>query len=178
MNISLPFGFIALFLASNSNKNQNNSARTNVKNKVEVNTMACRIAAGYFVENKQISKTKSKKIMIENNKEILKKANAAVAAGDYEGFLSYCTDDTIWTFIGDETLEGKEAARQYMVKAYLEPPKFDIETIIGEDDFVTAVGKISLKNEDGKTTQYLYCDVWRFENGKMAELKAFVITAK
>lgn len=110
-----------------------------------------------------------------NNKTVLEKANAAVTKGDNEGFLAFCTDDTIWTFVGDKTLQGKEAVRQYMAKAYIEPPKFIVENLIAEGEFVTALGKISMKNENGKIVDYSYCDVWRFHDGKMAELKAFVI---
>ena len=62
-----------------------------------------------------------------------------------------------------------------MAKAYSEPPKFRVEHLIAEDDFVTAVGQISIKDQDGKLTEYTYCDVWRFRDGLMAELKAFVI---
>lgn len=110
-----------------------------------------------------------------DNKTILEKANAAITNGDHEGFLSFCTEDTEWTFVGDKTLQGKEAVRQYMAKAYVEPPKFKVENLIAEGDFLSAIGKISMKNEDGITVDYYYCDVWRFNNGKMAELKAFVI---
>lgn len=110
-----------------------------------------------------------------NNKEILEKANDASAAGDHESFLSFCSDDTKWTFLGDQTLVGKEAVRQYMKVAYQEPPKFTVEKLVAEDDCVIAIGQISLKNESGKMIDYDYCDVWRFHNGKMAELKAFVI---
>jgi ketosteroid isomerase-like protein len=110
-----------------------------------------------------------------NNKQILEKANAHVAKGEYEEFLAFCTEDTEWTFVGDQTLKGKEAVRQYMATAYIEPPKFNAENLIAEGDFVTVTGKISLKDEDGKTTAYDYCDVWKFRDGKMAELKAFVI---
>jgi len=110
-----------------------------------------------------------------DNKAILEKANAAVTAGDNEGFLIFCTNDTKWTFVGDRTLEGKEAVREYMAEAYIEPPKFMVENLIAEGDFVTAVGKISMKDEKGKMAEYSYCDVWRFKDGKMAELKAFVI---
>jgi ketosteroid isomerase-like protein len=110
-----------------------------------------------------------------NNKAILEKANAAITAGDYEGFLSFCTDDTEWTFVGDQTLRGKEAVRQYMATEYVEPPKFMVENLIAEGDFVTALGKISMKDESGRIVDYTYCDVWRFRDGKMAELKAFVI---
>lgn len=113
--------------------------------------------------------------MTQNNKQILEQANAAVTRGDYESFLSFCTEDTQWTFVGDQILRGKEAVRQYMATAYLEPPKFIVEQLIAEGDFLTAVGKISMKNEQGDMVDYFYCDVWRFADGKMAELKAFVV---
>lgn len=109
------------------------------------------------------------------NKEVLQAANAAVTKGDNEGFLAFCTDAVVWNFVGDQTLSGKAAVRQYMADTYWEPPKFDIETMIAEGDYVTAVGKIDLKDQDGNLAHYSYCDVWRFENGKMAELTAFVI---
>lgn len=113
--------------------------------------------------------------MNKNNKAILEKANAAFAKGDFEGFLSYCTEDTKWTYVGDRILEGKEAVRRYIAKTYTEPSKFTVENLIAEGDFVTLLGDIILKNEDGKDTHYSVCDVWRFRDGKMAELKAFVI---
>lgn len=112
--------------------------------------------------------------MVEINKATLEKANGAITKGDYEEFLKYCTDDT-WTFVGNQVLEGKEAVRQYMAKAYIEPPKFDVRNLIAENDFVTAIGSISLKDELGKITHYSYCDLWRFRDGKMAELTAFVV---
>jgi ketosteroid isomerase-like protein len=113
--------------------------------------------------------------MKSNNKIILEQANAAVIRGDIEEFLTFCSDDTIWTFVGDKQLVGKEAVRQYITKAYVEPPKFTVEILIAEQDFVTAVGTISLKNEEGNMVDYSYCDVWTFRDGKMAELRAFVI---
>ncbi|MCC5647473.1 hypothetical protein LC607_32110 [Nostoc sp. CHAB 5824] len=38
--------------------------------------------------------------------------------------MSFCADDTQWTFVGDKTLQGKEAVRQWMATTYIEPPKF------------------------------------------------------
>ncbi|WZL90006.1 nuclear transport factor 2 family protein [Salinimicrobium sp. 3283s] len=113
--------------------------------------------------------------MSEKNKVILEQANAAITKGDNDSFLSYCTEDTKWVFIGDKTLQGKEAVRKYLASAYVEPPKFMVENLIAEGEFLTAVGKIMMKNEQGQMVNYSYCDVWRFRDGKMAELKAFVI---
>ncbi len=113
--------------------------------------------------------------MSDENKAILEKANAAIVKGDHEGFLAFCTEDTEWIFLGDKTLKGKEAVRQWMAETYLEPPKFKVAHLIAEGDFVAALGEITLKDEDGKEALHSYCDVWRFRGDKMAELKAFVI---
>ncbi|OLY94643.1 ketosteroid isomerase [Cnuella takakiae] len=113
--------------------------------------------------------------MMENNKAILEQANAAIVKGDYEGFLSHCTEDTEWVFVGERTLQGKEAVRQYMAEVYLEPPVFMVEKLVAGEDHVTAIGKINLKDDSGAAASYTYCDVWRFQAGKMAGLQAFVI---
>lgn len=113
--------------------------------------------------------------MTNTNKTILETANAEIKKANYEGFLAHCTEDTEWTFVGDQILRGKEAVRQYMAKAYIEPPTFNVAQLIAEGDFVTAIGEISMKNEAGEMVHYHYCDVWRFRDGKMAALQAFVI---
>ena len=113
--------------------------------------------------------------MSEQNKNVLLEANACVTRGDYEGFLPFCTPDTHWTFVGEQTLQGREAVRAYMKAQYLEPPVVTVENLIAEGDYLTAIGQISMKDESGKMRHYAYCDVWRFREGKMAGLEAFVI---
>ncbi|GGG59459.1 nuclear transport factor 2 family protein [Epilithonimonas arachidiradicis] len=109
------------------------------------------------------------------NTTILHEANEFVKNGDYEKFLAYCTSDTKWVFVGDRILNGKEEVRTYMKEFYLEPPVFNVEKAIEEGDFVMVTGEIRLKSAEGKYEHFDYCDIWRFENGKIAELKAFVI---
>ncbi|GAB3923322.1 nuclear transport factor 2 family protein [Mucilaginibacter myungsuensis] len=113
-----------------------------------------------------------------DNKTILTTANEFVLQGDHESFLAYCTDDTEWNFIGDQILSGKQAVREYMKETYVEPPQFDVKDLIAEGEFVTAIGKISLKDKSGKMTNYEYCDVWHFREGKLAGLRAFVVEIK
>jgi ketosteroid isomerase-like protein len=113
--------------------------------------------------------------MSDKNKAILEEANVAIAEGNNEGFLSFCADDMEWTFVGDKTLKGKEAVRQWMAMTYIEPPKFRVANLIAEGDFVTALGDITMKDKDGKAADYSYCDIWRFHGGKIVELRAFVI---
>ncbi|MBW4688598.1 MAG: nuclear transport factor 2 family protein [Komarekiella atlantica HA4396-MV6] len=113
--------------------------------------------------------------MPDKNKAILEEGNAAIAQGNNEEFLSFCADDMEWTFVGDKTLKGKEAVRQWMAMTYIEPPKFRVANLIAEGDFVTALGDITMKDEDGKAADYSYCDIWRFRGDNIVELRAFVI---
>lgn len=113
--------------------------------------------------------------MSDQNKAILNKANAAILAKDHEKFLSYCTDDTQWHFLGDRTLKGKDAVRQWLDETYIEPPTFKVDNLIADGDYLAACGEITVKNKDGAVTRSSYCDVWRFRDGKLAELKAYVV---
>ena len=113
--------------------------------------------------------------MSANNKAIVEKVNASFAEGGLEGFLSFCADDVVWTIVGDRTVKGKTAIREWMASVDMEPPKFSVEKIISEGDFVTAHGGMTMKDKDGKTGSYEYCDIYRFRNGKIAELRSFVV---
>jgi ketosteroid isomerase-like protein len=113
--------------------------------------------------------------MSEENKSILLKGNEAISAGNHEGFLELCTEDTSWEFVGDRIIKGKQAVREYLNETYTEPPKFNVKELIADGDFVVAVGEIELLEGDDRWVKYDYCDVWRFRNGKMAGLRGFVI---
>ncbi|CAN5204156.1 hypothetical protein BH09BAC4_BH09BAC4_40110 [soil metagenome] len=113
--------------------------------------------------------------MEEKNKAILEAGNAAIAAGNNEGFLSLCSEDTEWTFVGDKTLRGKEAVRQWMATEYVEPPTNTVVRFLAEGDFLTVLGYLVMKDKDGRAAHYEYCDIWRFQEGQIVELKAFVI---
>lgn len=109
------------------------------------------------------------------NKKILQMANESLLKGDNEGFLKHCSEDMVWDFVGDTILRGKDVVREWMSVNYKEPPRFVITHIIAENDLVNLMGTTLVKNEQGKDVLYEACDVWRFRDGKMVELKAFVI---
>jgi len=113
--------------------------------------------------------------MLERPEAILRQANAAIADGDIEGFLRHCTDDIRWTTVGESTLEGKDAVRRWMAVAYAPPPDFTVTRLIADADHVVALGELKDSDDKGAPTTRTYCDVWRFRDGKMAELQAFVI---
>lgn len=113
--------------------------------------------------------------MSAKNKEIFTKADAAFAEGSIERFLSFCTDDVVWTMVGDRTVKGKNAIREWMASMDLEPPKFTTENVIAEGDLLTAHGNMTMKDKQGKVVPYAYCDIYRFRDEKIIELTSFVI---
>jgi uncharacterized protein len=114
--------------------------------------------------------------MSVNHKAIVEKVNAAFAAGSTEGFLACCADDVAWTMVGDTTVHGKDAIRQWLASmGPMEPPQFTVHNVIAEGDFVTAYGVMSMQDKDGVVMPYAYCDIYRFRGEKIVELRAFVI---
>lgn len=113
--------------------------------------------------------------MSEQNKSILQQANAAIRTGDIEGFLRHCAEDIVWTTVGDSTLRGKGAVREWMVTNYVKPPTFTVNDLVAEGEFVIALGEITTEDDAGRSVRNAYADVWRVRGGLLAELRAFVV---
>lgn len=113
--------------------------------------------------------------MSEQHKRTMEAANAAIVRGDHEGFLQHCTEDIVWEAVGDMTLHGKAAVREWMKTAYAEPPEFTIDHMLTDGDFLVALGSIMAEDDQQRRVRHAVSDVWRFRDGKMASLRAFVI---
>ena len=114
--------------------------------------------------------------MAVNTKAIVAKVNAAFAAGSTEGFLACCADDVALTMVGDTTVRGEDAIRQWMASmGPMEPPRLTVHNVIAEGDVVTAYGDMTMQDKDGAVVPYAYCDIYHFRGEKIIALRAFVI---
>jgi len=114
--------------------------------------------------------------MANTNKEIVEAINASFAKNEIDGFLKYCADDIKWTMVGEKVTKGKDTVREWLKSmADVEPPKFTVTNLVGEGDVVVANGDMTMKDKDGKTESYSYCDIYNFKNGKVGELTSFVM---
>jgi uncharacterized protein (TIGR02246 family) len=114
--------------------------------------------------------------MSAKNKQVIDRVNDAFKQNNVEGFLSHCTDDVSWTMVGEKSVKGKDAIRQWMGSMMpAEPPQFTVANVIAEGDFVTAFGDMTMKEKDETPTPYSYCDIYRFRGDKIAELRSYVI---
>jgi uncharacterized protein (TIGR02246 family) len=117
--------------------------------------------------------------MSARNTAIVDEVNAAFAANNIEGFLAHCTDDVVWTMVGDRTVSGVDAIRNWMSSTTsADPPTFTVDHVSGDADTVTAYGDMTMKGDNGSPEPYAYCDVYRFRGDKIAELRSYVVSTK
>ena len=109
------------------------------------------------------------------HKQVVEQANDAFSRNDTEGFLNLCTEDVEWTMVGDTTVRGKSAIREWMTSMDPGTPAITVEQIIAEGDIAVATGTVHMKGKDGREAPFAWCDVYRFEGDRIAALKAFVI---
>lgn len=116
--------------------------------------------------------------MSAKHKEIVSAISDAFGKNDMEGFLSHCTEDVVWTMVGEDVWKGKTAIRKAMASmGGGEPPQIKRLQIIAEGDSVADHGTMTMQ-EEGKIKAYTYCDLYQFRDDKVAELTAFVMESK
>lgn len=114
--------------------------------------------------------------MVTSTKNIIEQVNKAFADNNPEGFLEFCDEAVEWTMVGEETRRGKDTIRQWMSSMKTaEAPKFTVQNVIAEGDFVVAHGDMTMKDEKQAVVPYSYCDLYRFRNGKIVELRSWVV---
>ena len=111
-----------------------------------------------------------------NRKEIVQQINQGFGENNLEKVLSFCTDDLTWTMVGDTTVKGKDAIRKWMASMDPQPPQFTIQQTVAEGDLVVTRGDMLMQQKkNGPSIPYTFCDIYRFQGDKVAELTAFVI---
>ncbi len=114
--------------------------------------------------------------MSEQIIETIKNVNTAFSENRIEDFYAVCSDDVEWTMIGEKTVKGLDNIREWMKGMEgMDPPKINNHRIIADDNSAAAYGDMSMKTKDGDIRYYDYCDVYTFKNGKVKELRSFVI---
>lgn len=118
--------------------------------------------------------------MSDTNKQMVETVNAAFAENRLEDFYALCDDATEWTMAGDKPVKGVAAIREFMSSMDGQDcglPSFDGVTIISEGDRAACSGTMTMTYKD-EPKKYWFADVYRFADGKIAELVSYVIPEK
>ena len=117
--------------------------------------------------------------MSQENKQIIEQVNRAFMEGRTEGFLEHCAEDVVWVMEGETTTKGIAGIREFMSQAEgHEPPKFSVDKTVAEGDSVICYGQMAMNEPKGCEGTYSYCDAYTLENGKIKELRSFVVKHK
>lgn len=120
----------------------------------------------------------------EENKQLLKNIYDEMAKGNTAPFGEALADDVKWTLTGStdwsKTYDGKEAVYKELIAPLFE--KFadryttELVRMIAEDDTVAAEFKGNATTKTGKPYNNSYCYIYRFEDGKIAEITEYFDT--
>jgi len=111
-----------------------------------------------------------------DKKQIVQDINASFTKNDMESFLAHCDEDFTWTMVGEGSNTGKTAIREWMKGMEdCEPPVFGVTNLVEDGDIVVCSGDMTMKDKEGKSTDFSYCDIYRFSGDTVTELTSFVV---
>jgi uncharacterized protein len=113
------------------------------------------------------------------NKEIIRKVNEGFAEGNVEKILLHVADDVRWDIVGFSTHTGKEAFGKEVKNENFEGlPVITVKTEIEEGDQLAVEGEVQCRMKGGKIFNACFFDLYRLENGKIKEMRSYVIEKK
>ena len=121
----------------------------------------------------------------EQNKEIVRRAMAALGRGDYTGFLADADDDFVFTLTGTTpfsgTIQGKQAVEEALrglLGGKLEGGgiAMTIDNLIAEGEYVAEQARGKARTKSGKDYNNTYCRVYRIVDGKVKSILEYLDT--
>jgi len=120
----------------------------------------------------------------EHNKQAVREMSAAFSAGDIDKAFAFYADEIQWTITGTTsysgTYRGKQDLRERLMGKLGEDLegglKITIDNIIAEGDYVVYQSHGQAKTKRGADYNNTYCMVYRFADGKVAEVTEYLDT--
>jgi uncharacterized protein len=121
----------------------------------------------------------------ESNKKAVADFYRLAAAGEIDACFALMADDVVWHNIGSTRFSGSFRGRDAILNDLLgplfgalkSPIRSDVENLIAEGAFVVALTRGHAETLDGKPYNNTYCQVFRFVDGRIAEVTEYMDTA-
>ena len=120
----------------------------------------------------------------EQNKEIVRRAIAAISRGDLDGFMGDAADDVTLRVMGAifPPIQGKQKVLKGLRNALAARIEnggaiaMTIENLIAEGDYVAEQSHGKARTKDGKDYNNTYCRVWHITHGKIRAMQEYLDT--
>ena len=110
------------------------------------------------------------------NKEIILKVNEGFCEGNTEKIIRYITDDVRCEVTGSAASVSAEAFRKKAGNEYFTGlPSIKVKAVFEKDDWVAVEGEVQCDKADGSMLDAFFFDVYLLENGKIRELRSYII---
>jgi ketosteroid isomerase-like protein len=110
------------------------------------------------------------------NKEIIQKVNEGFAENNTEKIMQYVANDVRWDVMGASTAVGKDAfLKEVNNEHFVGLPSIKIKNEIEQKNWVAVEGEVQCKKKDGGMLDAFFFDIYRLENGKIKEMRSYVI---
>ncbi|HZG23363.1 MAG TPA: nuclear transport factor 2 family protein [Chitinophagaceae bacterium] len=107
-----------------------------------------------------------------------KQISEEFAKGNLEFSAIYLADDIKWNILGNSPITGKDQVLEVSKMLQLESfPVITIKNTVAEGDYVVVESTGEAKTKKGKPYNQTYCDVFRFNDGKLQEITTYLDTA-
>lgn len=117
--------------------------------------------------------------MTMTNKEIIQKVNDGFAAGDTEAILAFVSDDVRWDVVGISTAIGKEEFRKEINNEdFTGVPAITVTGAIEEGDRAAVEGTVLTTMKSGEIMELSFHNAYRLENGKIREMRSYLVFKK
>lgn len=115
----------------------------------------------------------------DRNKAFVDKMDLAFSAGDPGFIISHMHNDVVWEMVGDSVFSGKKEVEKMMAamgEASL--PEITQTRITAEANRVVAEGFVRATTKEGSSFEAAYCDCYVLEDGKIRELRTYLVELK
>ncbi len=109
-----------------------------------------------------------------------RKISEQFSQGNFSAAYEHFDDEVQWQIVSDSTMKGKASVIEFCEKMSVEMATATLKNtnIIAAEDRVSIEGECDFTNDKGLAEKVKYCDVYRFENGKIKEITSYCITVK
>lgn len=99
--------------------------------------------------------------------DFLKKFNESFAKSDIDFILECMSEDIVWTMVGENTYEGKQAVHSALKEMKnIETLDLKLSRIITNQEFAAANGSMKIKEASGKIQSFAFADFYEFSPSK------------
>lgn len=119
---------------------------------------------------------------MREKEEFIRDFNEAFSNNDLDFILNNMSDNIVWNMIGEKTIEGKKAVKEFMEPmSKIETLELELLGIVSREQSAAAHGRMKIKDSSGGIKSFGFADFYEFEGiniPKVSKMTSYVVENK